>query len=520
MTTNSGLCKSQNCVTKVGQQDPLSAINAAADAFEKELDTGVYTVNNIPSLNALSSETAVVRVETPIQRQIRVFGAPEFYEAVAAVNIYFERSEIQTITKDYPLVFQRVQGPPFSPIEIASFMDEYQYIPRNLVFQSGILNNKLLTEFENFYTRNISSSVIGSFCALMPNVFDTIDSFFTTLSNIESFASNLSINLRSLLSNLKNQLAKTIDRIVENIRNIILNFSIENVIKEVKTFVQEKIVLRFFALRESILSFFSEENIKNIKARINTIIDYVSKVFENPTLEDIQYLIYRFCNFASFIENSFNSLLDPLRGFRTNLENAVEIIEGRSTVNTSRAIAAGATRLTPEEKERKIAQAPSKEVPSDSRRVFSLGIIVPISNEERASVTQWNNGNGDDKIKFGDGLQTGNMGESGWTNVDLDVRALLMRVQSRFGKPLVINSGYRSANYNAQLRPPGAKNSFHISGLALDVTWRGFSNSTAKEFIKIAIEEGFSGIGGYKSFIHIDVGPKRSWGNLFGIVYP
>ncbi len=31
------------------------------------------------------------------------------------------------------------------------------------------------------------------------------------------------------------------------------------------------------------------------------------------------------------------------------------------------------------------------------------------------------------------------------------------------------------------------------------------------KFIKIALSNGFTGIGRYSSFVHVDIGPRREW---------
>jgi hypothetical protein len=540
MSTSSGICKTRAC--KIGQGDPLAAIEAAAEAFERELDEGVYTVNSLPSLSGISSETAVQRIETPVQRQIRLFGEVDFYTAVASLNAYFEREEIKPLIKDYPLVSERIQGPPLSPIEIAGFMDVYQYTPRSISFQSGILNDKLISELENFYKQNISSGVIGSFCALMPNVFGAIDSFFTALSNIQGFidqvkdfASNLQGNLKNLLENLKTQLMTVIDQVVSNVKNIIENFTIDNVIKEVKTFIEDRIFARFFELKESAMRFFEDLSIENIKARVKAIIDSVSDLFKNPTLEDIQYLIYRFCNFASSIEETFNDLLNPLKDLKESLESAIDIVNGRSLTNTQRAIAAGGIRLTPAEIEARRRRAEAIERAAEERRRSEVGaspvsrrVVLtnnrPLTAEDRKNATQWNDGRGDSKVTFSDGMRADPyvvgrtvIGPASvrWTNVNIDVRALLMRVQSRFGRKLTIVSGWRDPRQQAQLfrdfqagrvRGPVARpgNSLHEVGLALDIQWQGMNRQSILDFITIAAEEGFRTFGDYGSFVHID----------------
>lgn len=76
------------------------------------------------------------------------------------------------------------------------------------------------------------------------------------------------------------------------------------------------------------------------------------------------------------------------------------------------------------------------------------------------------------------------------------------------GYKLNIISGYRDFAYNK--RVGGAKGSKHMDGIAVDVSIpKGIGQ---EKFIKIATEAvGFTGIGRYSSFTHIDLGPKRNW---------
>jgi hypothetical protein len=81
-------------------------------------------------------------------------------------------------------------------------------------------------------------------------------------------------------------------------------------------------------------------------------------------------------------------------------------------------------------------------------------------------------------------------------------------------KTLFVNSGYRSPEYNAGLKG-AAKNSYHMQGMALDISWSGIDASSREEFVRLARVHGFRGIGRYGpangNFVHIDIGPERSW---------
>lgn len=72
--------------------------------------------------------------------------------------------------------------------------------------------------------------------------------------------------------------------------------------------------------------------------------------------------------------------------------------------------------------------------------------------------------------------------------------------------PLHISSGYRCEKHNAAVG--GATHSKHMEGLAVDVE---LEPDEIDKFILVAKNVGFRGIGKGKNFVHIDLGPKRSW---------
>ncbi|WP_444905057.1 D-Ala-D-Ala carboxypeptidase family metallohydrolase [Microbulbifer sp. CnH-101-E] len=79
----------------------------------------------------------------------------------------------------------------------------------------------------------------------------------------------------------------------------------------------------------------------------------------------------------------------------------------------------------------------------------------------------------------------------------------LIRVRERSGKPMVINSGYRCPAHNKRLNATMT----HATGQAVDIS---VAVGRAHELMKVALEEGFSGIGVKqkgpikKRFIHLD----------------
>lgn len=89
-----------------------------------------------------------------------------------------------------------------------------------------------------------------------------------------------------------------------------------------------------------------------------------------------------------------------------------------------------------------------------------------------------------------------------WTKLENFARSLR--------RPITMNSGYRSPEFNRRIG--GARNSLHVQRKAADIAWGCSSTQDRVDMIQKAIDAGFTGIGCYNNFIHVDIGPKRHWG--------
>ncbi|MFM7851248.1 MAG: YcbK family protein [Flammeovirgaceae bacterium] len=92
--------------------------------------------------------------------------------------------------------------------------------------------------------------------------------------------------------------------------------------------------------------------------------------------------------------------------------------------------------------------------------------------------------------------------------INEDALNKLEKMREIMGAPLKINSAYRSPAYNKKIG--GASNSMHLQGRAFDVSNVGHNPA---RLYKAAIDAGFSGVGFYRTFLHVDTGNKRWWGN-------
>jgi zinc D-Ala-D-Ala carboxypeptidase len=71
---------------------------------------------------------------------------------------------------------------------------------------------------------------------------------------------------------------------------------------------------------------------------------------------------------------------------------------------------------------------------------------------------------------------------------------------------LKINSGHRCREHNREVG--GVRDSMHVRAIAADISLKGHSR---KQLAKAAHEAGFQGIGYARTYLHVDLGPKRAW---------
>ena len=81
----------------------------------------------------------------------------------------------------------------------------------------------------------------------------------------------------------------------------------------------------------------------------------------------------------------------------------------------------------------------------------------------------------------------------------------IQAVRDLLGKPVHINSGHRCVAHNRVV--DGKRFSRHLK-IAFDVSLEGHDR---KEVLQAAVEAGFTGIGMYSTFVHMDLGRKRQW---------
>ncbi len=91
--------------------------------------------------------------------------------------------------------------------------------------------------------------------------------------------------------------------------------------------------------------------------------------------------------------------------------------------------------------------------------------------------------------------------------ISLELVEVLQKIRDHFGKPVNINSGFRTASYNKKVG--GATYSQHLYGNAADIRISGISPKSIAAYAETLLPKK-GGIGTYRDFVHIDVREVKS----------
>lgn len=94
--------------------------------------------------------------------------------------------------------------------------------------------------------------------------------------------------------------------------------------------------------------------------------------------------------------------------------------------------------------------------------------------------------------------------------IDSNLARLLETIRMHFGKPVHINSGYRTVTYNKKVG--GTTYSYHTKGMAADIHIKGVSPAEIVSYVRAELMRDWGGVGLYTTFVHIDTRTtKTSW---------
>ena len=484
---------------------------------------GYYTQNQISLfqneyVNALNSG-----IQTdPLLYMTDKYGSDAFFTTVGNINEYTAKPYIQDLlieTPDLNTLYQRVSQGPITPFEAADFMKEYNYDP--LTLNEQLKSPTVIYQLQDYYTNGFANSFLGGLCSLMPKVFAGVGAFFgliglagQAIADIAGFLNKIKnienpleaifekLKVAALIESFKNKITSMIEKTINKVKDAIKNFNIGNIMSDVATFVNNNIARQVNNLKENILGFFSKENIEQIIGKAKGLFDYGVGLFANPNIQEIQFLISRFCAMAAGIEDAIQALKNPLDSFANRFTYSLQRVAAAGNLNTASAIIEGRQVQSP--------AARNTEINNQRQRWIEAGNARRITDEDYKNLPRFEDleagGNGSG-LYFDRSLTSWPRydGEDGWKNSNIDLRVILMRVAKSFGTDLHINSPWRSQAHNTRVK--GSSGSLHLSGNAFDISWRGYPQNR-NEFLRIAYAEGFTGHGIYGGFVHIDLGNR------------
>lgn len=86
---------------------------------------------------------------------------------------------------------------------------------------------------------------------------------------------------------------------------------------------------------------------------------------------------------------------------------------------------------------------------------------------------------------------------------------ILKTIERKYGKSVIVTSGYRSPPYNRKVN--GAKASLHMSCAAADIQVPGITKWELANFARAMTGRGGVGTYCHTESVHVDIGPRRDW---------
>ncbi len=295
----------------------------------------------------------------PVQSQVNQYGNV-FYQSVTTANAFLGSEQL----RDYPELLDRWEKGAITPLEYALFEKDYHYTPPSLI---NACNNGDLTCLKNLnaFYRDSNGSILGGFCSMLPSVFGAIGGFFTIIGAIGSLINNAlsfldklknledpikaiieKITVTSLINAIKEKIGKIIEETWDKVVAVVNNFNVEEIIGNVKTFIEENVIATGAAIKDKIASILTDDLKQNLIDKVKSLFDYGVSLFSNPNLQKIQFLISRFCGMLGQVEALIQDVKTPMDNYAFKYQRVVDRLERISGLATASAVSDGATRYS------------------------------------------------------------------------------------------------------------------------------------------------------------------------------
>ena len=474
----------------------------------------------------------------------------------------------------YPVLKNRFDQFPITYVETADFVLANQINTSTIYpvirdYNPGISMpvqfDSFLSDFDFHLDANIGATISGGLCGQFGNIFNKLLGIFTlidtakgliddikNLSELDPLKKVKSLSLQQILVALKKSIVKVVKKLVKKVKKQIeaMVASAVATITDIKVSAQ-RLYTKMKKMADDISEFFEDASIESFLDRIEKFIANTSAQFERLTIENVALLMFRFCQFTELLQSL---LMGPAKALTALAETiAVEslIAKNASLKETKAAVEAGATRV-PQEVRLSTKSSAIENINSKSESAaFSLEDVVnsgagvtsavtgtvtspvqtaPASTVTTRSVTNrvenpeqfdWQTpreATSDELNEISSITEKGIAGRfefkddikdnRRWQRIEPIVWAKLIRVCEESGMEFLVTSAFRSKEHNRSKAVNGAKTSIHMSGYAIDIQ----VGAADREAVFLAAQRaGFTGIGIYEPFMHLDCGRRRMW---------
>ena len=508
--------------------------SAQIDVFAQELADNIVAESN----------------NNPIKKMINKFGNG-FGESVDFINGAFRNYN----TTDYPSLDNRFGRGNVSNLEMADFMESFNYSPNGLQNQ---VPDKLLGDLEKYYAGDIFESILGGFCNSMNNLFNQIDAFYDLIGEVDGLINDINAAyqkilifaqtgryegrtpleiiqqeiVQKLMEEIQNKIINSVIKIYEKIMDAIDNFDIVDQIGDLVVGIDKTHTKYIMTRKERMCNELTEEQQKKVKDRLKGFMDYAFGLFENMDLATMQFLVARFCALASNVEALVNEIKNPLDDYGNRYQRVIKRLQAIGNQNTSTAIRNGAIRFSREKREGDINSLNSLWNEGNANNVpqtvggYERVDVKPITAQDYKDLPKCMAVmKGSEIFKFeGDVFdEKEGVGLPAYTHIDLDVKVYLKRLQAIYGNTMVITNGWVNQEYNQKVLKKENDNP-HLSGLVIDIKrdpafesafndipeaekglGANFTEDWIELFVKNAKQSGFLGVVIYDEHIHLDI---------------
>ena len=503
---------------------------------------GELTIDSVDVLAANFANNIVADIAaSELQVLLARYGNDVVNEAARNLNAFVKSVD----TSGYPELNQRMNlSRPITNLEMAEFMKSNFYTPTSMARSYNSQRPKFLRQLNDFYLGSWISSLMGGFCSTIGNMFaaagalfdligqigDAIGAALKAIQKIKNLKDPLKalfdkIKVQALIESIKKKIEDGIKEAWRKVKETVDNFKIEDLFEDIKT-EAKNIKQKIKTEVDKVKAILNDENRDTFLKKVDGLIDYVVDRFINPSLKSIELLVFRMCGFAFSIEDALSGLKERLQGIFDDTKESEESTKAGSAKATANAVQNGAVRFDEETRQEAInnmrkrciqASTEAADAADESGAPATVRTVAPPTNAEIDGIPDWDqllNGPVNNLYVNPGSNMAKLIGRDAWSDryVPLEAKVKLMRLANEWGSPLTILSAHRPKIYNDRLRAAGkgaAKFSFHIKGVAFDVSFAGSGSKQKQfEFADLAAKHGWHGIGFYpgSGFVHVDIG--------------